>query len=50
MVLIAKTKRRKKKGGIDSKVKEFIASFYEQMKKQTQMSLLQDNEMLHRGT
>lgn len=35
--------------GIDSKAEEFIAKFYEQMKLQRQVSLLQYNEMLHRG-
>ncbi|XP_010931724.1 uncharacterized protein [Elaeis guineensis] len=34
---------------IDSKAEEFIAKFYEQMKLQRQVSLLQYNEMLNRG-
>nr|XP_010938310.1 uncharacterized protein LOC105057408 [Elaeis guineensis] len=35
--------------GIDSKADEFIAKFYTQMKLQRQVSLVQYNEMLHRG-
>ncbi|XP_008786226.1 uncharacterized protein LOC103704638 [Phoenix dactylifera] len=35
--------------GIDSKAEDFIAKFYKQMKLQRQVSLLQYNEMLHRG-
>ncbi|URD76078.1 long cell-linked locus protein [Musa troglodytarum] len=34
---------------IDRKAEQFIARFYQQMKMQRQISLLQDNEMLHRG-
>ncbi|XP_038988443.1 uncharacterized protein LOC120112744 [Phoenix dactylifera] len=34
---------------IDSKAEDFIAKFYEQMKLQRQVSLLQYNEMLDRG-
>ncbi|KAK6941065.1 Protein of unknown function DUF761, plant [Dillenia turbinata] len=36
--------------GIDLKAEEFIAKFYEQMKLQRQISYLQYNEMLNRGT
>ncbi|XP_077217808.1 uncharacterized protein LOC143852294 [Tasmannia lanceolata] len=35
---------------IDSKADEFIARFYDQMRMQRQVSYLQYNEMLHRGT
>lgn len=35
--------------GIDSKAEEFITKFYEQMKLQRQVSLLQYNEMLDRS-
>ncbi|RWW21253.1 hypothetical protein GW17_00014593, partial [Ensete ventricosum] len=34
---------------IDRKAEQFIAKFYQQMKMQRQISLLQYNEMLHRG-
>ncbi|KAL6339560.1 hypothetical protein AAG906_034645 [Vitis piasezkii] len=36
--------------GIDVKAEEFIAKFYAQMKLQRQISYLQYNEMLNRGT
>ncbi|KAF8394631.1 hypothetical protein HHK36_020845 [Tetracentron sinense] len=36
--------------GIDLKAEEFIAKFYDQMKLQRQISYLQYNEMLSRGT
>ncbi|KAJ6810347.1 uncharacterized protein M6B38_159010 [Iris pallida] len=35
--------------GIDSKAEKFIANFYEQMKLQRQVSLIQFNDMLQRG-
>ncbi|KAJ6795692.1 Uncharacterized protein M6B38_225995 [Iris pallida] len=35
--------------GIDSKAEEFISNFYEQMKLQRQVSLIQYNDMLKRG-
>lgn len=35
--------------GIDEKAEEFIAKFYQQMKLQHQVSLLEYNEMLHRS-
>ncbi|KAI7990488.1 hypothetical protein LOK49_LG12G00860 [Camellia lanceoleosa] len=36
--------------GIDIKAEQFIAKFYEQMKMQRQVSYLQYNEMINRGT
>ncbi|KAJ7977628.1 Long cell-linked locus protein, putative, expressed [Quillaja saponaria] len=36
--------------GIDGKAEEFIAKFYNQMKLQRQISYLQYNELLNRGT